>query len=488
MNPFNQTQPNISLGTPRSSVSPFTATTTPQPQMTPYIPTIQPTAQPTVKQPQQTGTFGGTEAMPVQYSYVDGVSTPTGQVYKPPANINPQNYKIPVSTTVDSNMLNKPSPGAIEDAYNAKQAALRTGTDTNLIPSDSYYANNIQQNLYNQVGNLAQYSPEEQAALRAKAENDAKIYNTQLAARRQVKQLQEDGLITKEQGVAFISEAQRRADAQAADQAALGAYLNSSLDVYGKIRGNQLTAAQSQFGMLQPTQVGIGSTLYNPVTGVQYQPGGQAQSDVAQALVDGTMSPNQIPQGVNPAVVFQQANEISMRTKGVPFNANESQANFQAQQAAIQQNATTYRTLANAQQTAVTHLQDALGYAQQLTATGRFPVLNSVTMAAARALGDKTIGQYDTALSIARAEVAKVLGGGQVTDAGIAEAQNILPSNLGPEQLKAKIDAINALMTAKIKEYGSLSNIPQFGQQTQTGSSKVVQTKVGAVDNSWFNE
>ena len=384
-------------------------------------------------------------------------------------------------------MLNKPSPGALQDAYNAKQAALRNGTEPNLIPSDSYYSNSIQQNLYNQVGSLSQYSPEEQQALQAKAENDAKIFNTLLATRRQVKQLQEDGTITKEQGVSFISEAQRRADAQMADQAALGTYLNSSLDVLGKIRGNQLTAAQNQFGMITPTQVGIGSTLYNPITGVQYQPGGQAQTSIAQALVDGTMSPNQIPSGVNPAVVFQQANELSLKTKGIPFNANESQANYAATQAALTQNATTFRALSNAQATAVTHLDDLSGYFDQIAKTG-FPIVNKMTNWISGALGSEALQSYNTALQAARGEIAKVLsGGGAPTDSDKASANAVLPDNMSPGQFKGAVETAKLLMQQKIAEYSNTGNIPQFGQQQQTTGGNVIQTKVGAVDNSWFN-
>jgi hypothetical protein len=448
---------------------------------------------PAVSQPQavqpsgSTGTFGGTATLPTQYSMANGVVTPTGQSYTAPSKINPQNYSVPASSVVDSTLISKPSPGALQDAYNAKQLALRNGTDANLIPSDSYYTNSIQSDLYKQVGNLSQYSPDEQAALAAKAENDAKIYNTQLAARRQIKQLQEDGAITKVQAQAFISEAQRRADAQAADQAGLGSYLNASLDVLGKIRGNQLTAAQSQFGMIQPTQVGIGSTLYNPITGVQYQPGGEAQSSIAQALVDGTMSPNQIPSGVNPAVVFQQANELSMKTKGVPFNANESQANYSATQAALTQSATTFRALSNAQQTAVTHLDDLSGYFDQISKTG-IPVANKMINWVSNALGSEALQSYNTALQAARGEIAKVLsGGGAPTDSDKIAANAVLPDNMSPGQFKGAINASKLLMQQKIAEYSNLGNVPQFGQQQQASGGNVIQTKVGAVDNSWFN-
>ena len=285
MNPLQTQAPSMSLGSPQSSVSPLTATSapmkapsTPQMSMIPSPSLPQQNAQPKI------APISSPVSNPVAqqgFGVSDVMNNLANFGYQAPSKIDPQNLNVPVSTSITSNNLGKTSPGALKDAWDAKQLALRNGTDTSLIPSDDYYSNSIQGNLYNQVGNLSQYSPDEQNALQAKALNDAKIYNTQLAARRQIKQLQEDGTITKEQGAAFISEAQRRADAQSADQAGLGSYLTSSLDVLGKIRGNQLTAAQNQYGMLQPTQVTPGSTLYNPITGVQYQGSGAAPAQIA---------------------------------------------------------------------------------------------------------------------------------------------------------------------------------------------------------------
>lgn len=406
--------------------------------------------------------------------------------------INPVNYNIPTPTSIDSTMLStKPTVAILDNLYNQKQQDMITGANANYYPTDKNYENiataSPQSELYQRISEASIYSPEEQQALQQYNDTTARINATNLANRRQIKQMQENGQLTKEQASAFITEEQRRADAQMADLATAQSASALSLDVLGKIRANQLGAYQTQYNLLKPEQVAIGSTLYNPIQGVMYQPGGQATSEIAQALVDGTLSPANIPSGVNPAVVYQQANEISMRTKGTPFNANEAQANFQAQQAAIQQNATTYRTLANAQQAAVSHLDEALGYAKALKGTTSYPLLNTATLSILRGIGNKTVGQYDTALSIARSEVAKVLGGGQVTVEGMQEAENILPSNLGADQLAAKVETIKKLMQEKIAEYGNLSNIPQFGQtqQSQQTGTGVVQTKAGIINTNW---
>ena len=135
----------------------------------------------------------------------------------------------------------------------------------------------------NDIYNTSQYSPQEVSALKNFADLQTKINATQLATRRQIKQLQENGLMTKEQAQGFISEEQRRADAQLADLTLAQNAQSNTLDVLGKIRGNQLTAYQNLFSTLKGSEVSPGSTLYNPITGVMYQGSGAAPAQIFQS-------------------------------------------------------------------------------------------------------------------------------------------------------------------------------------------------------------
>lgn len=215
----------------------------------------------------------------------DVMNNLTAAGYKIPSSIAPQDFKVPVSTQVDSSALGKQSPGAIQDALDAKRLALENGTNPNLIPSDQYLnqvvSNNPYQDLFNQYGQTARYSPEEIQAIQQKKQIQQDQLSAQLGTIRQLRQMQEDGTLTKEQAAGFISESQRRAaDYQATLANNLG-QVNVGLDTAAMMRQNALGAITGQFGMLQPTQVSPGSSLYNNITGVQYQGTGAAPDKIA---------------------------------------------------------------------------------------------------------------------------------------------------------------------------------------------------------------
>lgn len=412
----------------------------------------------------------------------------------------------------------------------------------------AYGAYNNLAGVASKIFDYSQYSPEEVQAKQNLADLNSKILAQKFAATTQINDLAQNGSITKEQAQNFISETARRADEQSA---LLGISQNAAannLGVLGDVRKTALGAYTSLAGLLQPTSVSPGSTLYNPLTGVNYQGTGAAPAQIfstaqnleqsaisqgagkylpdgtidhnfyiqqaqqyygnpggsgmvagtgapatgnllmttAQALVEGRISPAQAASsGINPTVLFNAANQISMQTKGVPYNATQAEANASAQSSALAQNATSYRTLSNAQATAVTHLDDLAGYYKELPST-RLPIVNSLINFFGNATGSQALQSYNTTLQAARGEIAKVLaGGGAPSDSDKDQAKSVLPDNMSPGQLKGAIDAAKTLMAQKIAEYSNTSNVPKFGQDSQPTTGTVVQTKAGAINTNW---
>lgn len=146
-----------------------------------------------------------------------------------------------------------------------------------MVPSD-----NLLSSVVGQIYNASQYSPGEQNALQQYSQTQGQILQTQLAARRQIQQLQQDGSLTAAQAASFTQEAQRRSDADLADLATQQSGNTLSLQTLGMLRQNQLGALQNVAQFLQPMQVPPGSTLYNPITGVQYQGAGASPAQIAQ--------------------------------------------------------------------------------------------------------------------------------------------------------------------------------------------------------------
>jgi len=469
----------------------------------------------------------------------------TPPAYTPPSNLSPKNFNVDMPSTIDSSHLGSSyDMNSLLDNHVNSLTGLMNGTNMG-VPSDSLLSE-----LAGKIYTASQYSPDEQGALQNLADINSRINVTNLAARRQIQQLQEDGQITKDQAAAFISDSQRRSDQQLADLATAQSAQSNTLGVLGQIRGNQLTAYQNLAGLLQPTQVSPGSSLYNPITGVNYQGGGgspqailsyaqqliqndqsqgtlrttptgqidtnyyqqaaqmafsggslgnsmgstqggsgtnQLQS-VAQMLVNGTLSPSNIPAGLNQAVVLQAANQLSLQTTGQPFDANKAQANYGATQAALTQNATTFRALSNAQSTAVSHLNDLQTYFDALPASSKTSItpLNGASNWIASIFGSGAVQSYNTTLQAARGEIAKVLaGGGAPSDSENQAAKSVLPDNMTPGQISGAINAAKLLMQQKIQEYSNTNNVPQYGQTQTSTTGGVVQTKVGDIPTNW---
>lgn len=463
-----------------------------------------------------------------------------GKSYSSPNNTN-NNFSLGKADSVDSGMLNSNNTlSSILDTHSNAMTGLQNGSGSQVA------SNNLYQELANQTYNSSLYSPQQKQAIQQLSDINSNIFTQNLADNRMIKQMQEDGTLTKEQATAFTSEAKRRNDAQLADLSVAQNAQANTVGVLGDLQKNQIGALQNLSGLLQPQQVAPGSSLYNPVTGVQYQgqggspqailsyaqqlisndqsqgtlktdangdinlgyyqsaaqqafsggasgmnqmganqsSGNQLQS-VAQMLVSGQLSPSNIPSGLNQATVLQAANQLSMQTTGQPFNANQAQANYAATQAALIQSATTYRTLANAQSTANKHLDDLQTYYDSLGGLSKgIPLTNSIVNWIKNQYGDAALGNYQLQLQFARGEIAKVLaGGGAPSESENKDAYNLLPDNMAPGQIAGKITAAKKAMNEKIAEYSNTSNVPQYGKQnTSTPSGGIIQTKYGAIN------
>lgn len=199
-----------------------------------------------------------------------------------PTSMSSQNYSINPGPTIASSSANPATTtqDALSAAASARQSLLNGTASANKVPSDGLYGSVI-----NGIFNSSQYSPQEVSALDQYNQTQAKIIQTQLAARRQILDLQQNGAITKAEGAGFLSESQRRSDAQLADLAASQAGNTLSLQTLGMLRQNQLGAYQNIAGLIKPEQLAPGSSLVNPITG--------------QATANGM--------GASPQVVAQQA-------------------------------------------------------------------------------------------------------------------------------------------------------------------------------------
>lgn len=238
--------------------------------------------------------------------------------YTPPTNYTPSNYNVPTGNTYSSNVMNSnANQQSLQQTQQQKYQDMTNGTGTNLSPTDA---------LMQQIFQNKQYTPEEQANLQNLSDINSTITASTLAERRQIKQLQEDGMLTKEQASAFASEAQRRADAHLADLAAAQTGVSNTLGVQAAIRNNQLGAYQTLFDMTKGSQVlSPGQGLYNATgqqvagaAGVAPQITSLAQQLYTQALSSGNAIVDPQTGQPNYAAYMQQASQLT----GIPLPAS----------------------------------------------------------------------------------------------------------------------------------------------------------------------
>lgn len=198
----------------------------------------------------------------------------------PPTNYTPQNFSVTPTTSgsIPSTSLGYGNGTTVDDLVNKNTqniAGLTNGQNPTGIPSD-----NLLGEVANNVYNSSLYTPEETAGMTNLANLNTQISGTQLAAMRQIQQMQEDGSITKDQATAFLSEANRRNSETLANLGFAQTAQTNALGVLGQLRGNNLTANQNLAGMLAPTAVAPGSTEYNPITGPSYSAMGASPSQI----------------------------------------------------------------------------------------------------------------------------------------------------------------------------------------------------------------
>lgn len=236
-----------------------------------------------------------------------------------PSKYTPQNFNVPVSNTYDSTMLGKGSNlNTLQNTYNTKYQDMMTGKNPSLTGSDALMAN---------IFNSKQYSPEEIKNLQSLSDINSSITAATLSERRQIKQLQEDGRLTKEQAQAFVSESSRRADARLADLAAAQTGVSNTLGVQAAIRQNQLGAYQTLFDMTKGTQtLSPGQSLYSATgqqvagaSGIAPQVTSTALQLYSQAASTGTTI---VDENGNPDMNYymQQASQLT----GIPLPQTSS--------------------------------------------------------------------------------------------------------------------------------------------------------------------
>lgn len=288
-NPFNiGSTPNISLGSSPSIslgsnpiVSPFTAAQ-PQANSSPIpavnksvapvqsTPAVLPLAPAVIKPPVVT---------PTTVTKSDGTSINLQDVANFVSNYQnaQKNFAVTPSSTVSSdNLGGGTTTSDLLANRNALQSDVLNGTNTTATPS-----NNLLANVAGQVYQASQFSPQQVSAMQNLSDINNQIAAQQLAERRQIQDLQSDGSITKDQANQYISDFQTRANRQLADLATQQTAASNNLGVLNSVQQNQVTALQNYAGLLQPQSVAPGSTLYNPVTGVQYQGTGAAPAQIA---------------------------------------------------------------------------------------------------------------------------------------------------------------------------------------------------------------
>lgn len=237
-------------------------------------------------------------------------------------------------------------------------------------------------------------------------------------------------------------------------------------------------------GLAQPSPAAYGQTVFNPATG-QYENqgtgGGDFQTSLdtyAKGMADNSITPSQIPASVssNPvlfAQLLQKAQQLNPS-----FNATQWQANIQAQQTALQQNATTGLTMQRSAQSAnqaLDALQTAYNGLGALTGGTNIPILNQLeqSVAMASGLGREKVSAFQGALKEARAQINTVLAPLIGVDSANATSNSLLPDNMTPGEIPQKIQAARDYVKQRVEAFTTTGGVPQYGQTTNqtTGSN-----------------
>lgn len=231
-------------------------------------------------------------------------------------------------------------------------------------------------------------------------------------------------------------------------------------------------SANTPLSQIDPNAMAAFQAQKESGTSVGQASAGNIVDQTAQGLVDRTINPNQLsPRSPGYLQILQRANQISLQQTGKPFDAAAAEQNYNATQQALNKNATDYRTLQKAQQTAVDHLsqlETLSGAAKRYSS----PIANEgLLYTKGTVQGDSNYTSYLSAIGVVQSEVAKVLGGGTTTVESLKEAQGVINPYLSHQGLIDAINNVKNLMSEKIKEYTSLDDIPQLGQSNNQSSA-----------------
>lgn len=265
------------------------------------------------------------------------------------------------------------------------------------------------------------------------------------------------------------------------------------------IQGYQtaLTGATAKLGLQQPVQVGMGSALIDPSTGRYVggnadfnsinggsSAGGGIIGNLAQQVLNGTSFEDAAAQ--LPSPYMRNALLSAVTAKNPNFNITQSNQQANASGAALNTAVTNATPLVNAQKTALDHISNIETILKRVNFSN-IPLVNRARIFASNNItSDPDIRQLQSEINVVRGEVAKVLSGtGASTDAARAEAEQIVPDNISPDQFASVAEGIRELMQEKIAQYTNLNNT-QFtypGQSNQSGGS----SSGGVSVNSWAN-
>lgn len=239
-------------------------------------------------------------------------------------------------------------------------------------------------------------------------------------------------------------------------------------------------ALQQAGALAAPIQVPYTNQLLNPATGANVQGGGtnsilnplNSIQSYAQMVVSGQMSPSQAASALGNNPAFTAALNQAISQQNPNFNFPQAEANATAQGQALTQNVQMGGQLQKQAETVKQHMQTLQTAYEQLAANYGLPLLNAGVNAVASQFGSGPLQSYKLALSNVRDELAKVLGGGSATEGTRITAQEVLPDNMTPAQIKSAISTATELMNAKIAEFTTPGNVPQYGGgSSSTGGS-----------------
>lgn len=466
--------------------------------------------------------------------------SPTGQAGLNVGSMAPQNFSVPNNgSTYTSDFLNPNSIQGLMSSLQELTTAMNTGkyqdgTDASgLFPTDS-----LQGNIANQLYQSRLYSPEEQSLISMGQDLTAQVNSKKLAERRKISQLLEDGSITREQATAFATETERRSNQELADLSVQQDSVTARLNALGLLRQNQVGALQGALTSLSGQEVAPGSSVFNPITGVQYQGGGASPSTIqstAQSLKQNDQMTGNLQMNadgtVNDAYYFAQAQQ--MYSGGGYGSGAMGGANGGGQTGALPSQVQTYLNASGGQYIN----EDRVPAGQRdivrdLAAKNGVPFLSAGDVASVQGidytkaamgklttivdqiLGDGVSGKLGniakaainnffptsearTAFNAARETAIKQIQAiGSGTGSGFRLNQQEIDNAVSQMPLqtdtlsvaKAKIAWLNSFLDTK----RSLALTGTIGPQTaapglnSTGGSNLIQTSAGAVDNSWF--